>query len=83
MRNSGDATTCKAFVFSDITASVRTTKKDEEKACNCFSVVVNYNTMMLIYIFEVVATALRFECERACWVAQSIACDVLIRIIGN
>ncbi len=35
--------------------------------------------MMLIYIFEVVATALRFECERACWVAQSIACDVLIR----
>jgi hypothetical protein len=39
--------------------------------------------MMLIYIFEVVATALRFECERACWVAQSIACDVLIRIIGN
>ena len=55
----------------------------KEKTCICFSVVVKYNTMMLIYIFEVVATALRFECERACWVAQSLACDVLIRIIGN
>jgi len=39
--------------------------------------------MMLIHIFEVVVTALRFECEKACWVAQSIACDVLIKIIGN
>ena len=54
-----------------------------KSACIWFSVVVNYITVMLIYIFEVVATALRFECERACWVAQSIACDILIRIIGN
>jgi hypothetical protein len=39
--------------------------------------------MMLIYIFEVVATALSFECGRTCWVAQSIACDILVRVIGN
>jgi hypothetical protein len=39
--------------------------------------------MMLIYIFEVVATALRFEYESACWAAQSIACEILLRVIGN
>jgi hypothetical protein len=55
----------------------------EKKACIWFSVIVNYNTMMLIYILEVIALALRIECGRACWVAQSIACDILVRIIGN
>jgi hypothetical protein len=39
--------------------------------------------MMLIYIFEVVAAALSFECESACWAAQSIACDILLKVIGN
>jgi hypothetical protein len=39
--------------------------------------------MMLIYIFELVAVALRFGCERTCWATQSIACDLLVRILGN
>jgi hypothetical protein len=39
--------------------------------------------MMLIYIFEVVAAALNFECESACWAAQSIACDILLWAVGN
>jgi len=39
--------------------------------------------MMLIYIFEIVVVALRFESEKACWAAQWIACDILVRVIGN
>jgi hypothetical protein len=39
--------------------------------------------MMLIYIFEVVAVALHFECESACWATQSLACDILVRVFGN
>jgi hypothetical protein len=38
---------------------------------------------MLILILEVVAAALCFECGSAFWAAQSIACDILVRIIRN